>query len=114
MATSSTSASPRATGRAIQAVAGKGGKALRSLFPTKTQDLDSLSYLIVYNPEAKDPTNVHNWQYLDADRHFDQITWLAKDKQMTDDQRLIKLKLRSNTFELAPVIQTFCRVETGE
>ncbi len=86
---------------------------MRSLFPMKSQDLDDISYLIVYNPEAKDPSNVHNWQYLDTDRHFDQITWLAKDRQMTEEQRLIKLKLRSNTFELAPAFQTFCRVESG-
>lgn len=113
MASSTVTASPVTPGKGRQVVAGKGGKALRSLFPTKSQDLDSISYLIVYNPEAQDPTNVHNWQYLDADRHFDQITWLGKDKQMTEDQRLIKLKLNSNTFSLSPVIQTFCRVESG-
>ncbi len=66
MATSSVSSSPRTPGKASKAVPGKGGKSLRSLFPTKSQDLDAISYLIVYNPEAKDPTNVHNWQYLDA------------------------------------------------
>ncbi len=74
MASSTVTASPVAPGRGRQAVTGKGGKALRSLFPTKSQDLDAISYLIVFNPEAKDATNLHNWHDLDADRHFDQIT----------------------------------------